>query len=332
MHNPLHPHDACRPAAPRRPAPGGGGDRLRPRPAQGLIRARPRPRRAAPDRSAARARRASAPAGGRPNTTRTTRRRTSWRPAAARRSTRTSTRCRCWPGARACWTRWPARPRGGCCARSSTTSCPSSCSRGWPGRSSRPRTLSAWARCAAAAPPPSPPGQAAATAPCCSPALARSARREALPCRAPACLPIHIALQDIRSCLSQTHWMRRSGCRGGIPLGSAQGALGLTRDRRPGTGGGRVGGAGAAGAALRLDGRPRVCVPGARAGHRLPAARAGVRALPSPRAHRRTCTQAAPVWQAACQDTGLDDAGEGRAQRMLCVLLRPSGADLAGWS
>ncbi len=56
MHNPLHPHDACRPAAPRRPAPGGGGDRLRPRPAQGLIRARPRPRRAAPDRSAARAR------------------------------------------------------------------------------------------------------------------------------------------------------------------------------------------------------------------------------------------------------------------------------------
>jgi len=181
-------------------------------------------------------------------------------------------------------------------------------------------------------PPPSPPGQAAATAPCCSPALARSARREALPCRAPACLPIHIALQDIRSCLSQTHWMRRSGCRGGIPLGSAQGALGLTRDRRPGTGGGRVGGAGAAGAALRLDGRPRVCVPGARAGHRLPAARAGVRALPSPRAHRRTCTQAAPVWQAACQDTGLDDAGEGHAQRQLCVLLRPSGAGLAGWS
>lgn len=48
--------------------------------------------------------------------------------------------------------------------------------------------------------------------------------------------------------------------------------------------------------------------------------------------NRRTCTQAAPVCQAACQDTGLDDAGEGHAQRQLCVLLRPSGAGLAGWS
>lgn len=54
MHNPLHPHDACRPAAPRRPAPGGGWALFAAAPRAGprLNAPAPAPGRARPQRRA----------------------------------------------------------------------------------------------------------------------------------------------------------------------------------------------------------------------------------------------------------------------------------------